>query len=243
MPIKLARKVHGKLRSKKNQEGQYKVLAPWSNILKVSPTTSTIKEPGKPIVTVRNSDTAEFGTMQERQTLLKVYADRRGPRTSAMRGRIPKIPDFLALRNQYTENQTDLTRELVHPAKLASPSALQQVDPAPPQGKGTSDCNRRSPSYYGLDNNSSSDSAITAPPKRPRRAGDIENFQPPSASLIETVEHIAVQRPDECNFSADIGEVSPPAQQVQPLIHQDTPTLVRTITVLEAESQELPEQF
>ena len=56
------------------------MLAPGSHILKVSPTTSTIKEPGKPIVTVRNSDVAKFGTLQERQTPLKVYADRRGPR-------------------------------------------------------------------------------------------------------------------------------------------------------------------
>ena len=61
--------------------GLYEVLAPGSNILKVSPTTSTIKEPGKPTVTVRNRDIAKFGTAQERQTPLKVYADRRSPRT------------------------------------------------------------------------------------------------------------------------------------------------------------------
>ena len=78
--LKLARKIHGKRRSKKNIEGLYDVLAPGSNILKVSPTSSTIKEPGKPVVTVRNSDIAKFGTLQERQTPLKVYADRRGPR-------------------------------------------------------------------------------------------------------------------------------------------------------------------
>ena len=57
------------------------MLAPGSNILKVVPTTSTIKEPGKPAVTVRKSDIAKLGTLQERQTPLKVYADRRGPRT------------------------------------------------------------------------------------------------------------------------------------------------------------------
>ena len=57
------------------------MLAHGSQILKVSPTTSTFKEPGKPIVTVRNSDIAKFGTLQERQTPLKVYADRRGPIT------------------------------------------------------------------------------------------------------------------------------------------------------------------
>ena len=79
--LSLARKVHGKRRSKKNLEGLYEVLAPGSHILKVSPTTSSIKEPGKPIVTVRNSDIAKFGTQLERQTPLKAYADRRGPRS------------------------------------------------------------------------------------------------------------------------------------------------------------------
>ena len=80
--IKLARKINDKRRSKKNLEGLYEALAPGSNIIKVSPTTSTIKEPGEEIVTLRNSDTAKFGTLQERQIPLKVYLDRRGPRTS-----------------------------------------------------------------------------------------------------------------------------------------------------------------
>ena len=64
--LNLERKIHGKRRSKKTLEGLYEVLAPRSHILKVSPTTSTIKEPGKPVVTVRNSDIAKFGTQLER---------------------------------------------------------------------------------------------------------------------------------------------------------------------------------
>ena len=51
--LNLARKIHGNRRSKNNLEGLYEVLAPGSHILKVSPTTSTIKEPGKHVVTVR----------------------------------------------------------------------------------------------------------------------------------------------------------------------------------------------
>ena len=96
----------------------------------------------KPIATVRKSDIAKFGTLQDRETPLKVSADRRGPRigeklaeehiqsyikqftwkikgdkkmkhrsrepgsgvsssrsniSRAMRGRIPKIPNMLAL--------------------------------------------------------------------------------------------------------------------------------------------------
>ena len=46
--LKLARKILGKRLSTKNLEGLYEVLAPGSHILKVSPTTSTVKEPGKP---------------------------------------------------------------------------------------------------------------------------------------------------------------------------------------------------
>ena len=79
--LNLAQKIHGKRRSKKNVEGLYEVLAPGSHILKVNPTTSTIKEPGKPVVTVRKCDIAKFGTQLERQTPLKAYADRRGPRS------------------------------------------------------------------------------------------------------------------------------------------------------------------
>ena len=79
--LKLTRKVHGNRGSKKNLEGLYEVLPTRYNILKVNPTTSTIKELGEPMVTVRKNDIAKFGTAQEKQSPLKVYADRRGPRT------------------------------------------------------------------------------------------------------------------------------------------------------------------
>ena len=79
--LNIARNIHGKRRSKKNLEGLYEVLAPGLHILKVSPTTCTIKEPEKPVVTVRNSGITKFGTHLERQTPLKAYADRRGPRS------------------------------------------------------------------------------------------------------------------------------------------------------------------
>ena len=79
--LNLARKIHWKRRSKKTLEGLYEVLAPGSGTLKVSPTTSTIKEPGKPVVTIGNSDIAKLETQLVRQTQLKAYADRRGPRS------------------------------------------------------------------------------------------------------------------------------------------------------------------
>ena len=133
------------------------------------------KEPGKAIVTVRNSEIARFGTIHERQTPLKVYADRCGPRTSerlieeriqshvkqftrklkgdknmkyrrrelgsgesslrsnisrAMRGRIPKVPNFSALQIRRNTNQADSQNDLVLLHFSASLSALQQVAPA-----------------------------------------------------------------------------------------------------------------
>ena len=70
--VKLVRKNHRTRHSKKNLEGLYEFLAPVSKIIKVSSTTSTINEPGKTILTVTNSEIAKFGTLQERQTPLKV---------------------------------------------------------------------------------------------------------------------------------------------------------------------------
>ena len=267
--LNLARKVHGKRRSKKNLEGLYGVLAPGSQILKVSPTTSTIKEPGKPVVTVRNSDIAKFGTQLERQTPLKAYADRKGPRSGektveelihshikeftrkqkgdkkmkhrrrepgsgvsstksnisrAMRGRIPKKPNFSAMRNQ----QTTTSQSEQHASTSTAPA------PAP-QNTRTSDRTRRSPSYYGFET-SPPNSDILPPPKQPRRAGDVENYAPPD-TIVESVQQIAENQPEELNVSPCIGQVSPPAPRNTPLLYMDTPTLVRSTTALEAEEQ------
>ena len=226
--LNLARKVHGKRRSKKNLEGLYEVLTPGSHILKVSPTTSTIKEPGKPIITVGNSDIAKFGTKLERQTPLKSYADRRGPRSGekiveelihshikeftrkqkgdkkmkrrkrepgsgvsssksnisrAMRGRISKVPNFTGKRNQQPATLT--TSHSEHPAS----SSFTAPVPASQQTR-TSDRNRRSPTYYGFES-SPPNSTILPPPKRPRRAGDVESFQPPPDPIVESIQQIA----------------------------------------------------
>ena len=71
--LKLTRKIHGKwsqrgtaskpkkprASQKASQRASQKALAPGTNIIKVSPTTSTIKQPGKLVVTVSNSYTAK----------------------------------------------------------------------------------------------------------------------------------------------------------------------------------------
>ena len=278
MELNLARKIHGNRRLKKNLEGLYEVLAPGLHILKVSPTTSRIKEPGKSVVTVRNCDVAKFGTQLERQTPLKAYADRRGPRSGeklveeliqnhirdftrkqkgykktkhrkrdpgsgvsssksnisrAMRGRIPKIPNFLAIRNQQQVAST-----VSHSEQHTSLSATTTAAAKQPQR--SSDRNRRSPFYYGFDS-PSPDSTITAPPKRPRPAGYVENYQPPPESIVETVQNIADQQPAEFNISPRLGDVSPPAPRDPSLLDIDTPTLVQSMTVFEAEGQNLNE--
>ena len=158
----------------------------------------------------------------------------------AKRGRIPKIPNFVALRTQTVLPQHDLPSELVIRQQSASSLALQQVDSAPTHGKRSSDRNIRSPSYYGFE--SSSDSIITAPPKRPRKAGDVEKYQLPPELIVETFQHIADRQPDETNISPITGDVSPPAPQNPSLLDIDTPTLVHSMTVFEAENQEKMDQ-
>ena len=75
MEIKLARKVSK--RSKRDLRGLWETLAPGSTLVKTSDTTTVIKEPGVPEVSVRNSDIAKFGTRAERNTELWQYAQRR----------------------------------------------------------------------------------------------------------------------------------------------------------------------
>ena len=101
----------------------------------------------------------------------------------------------------------------------------------------TSDRNRRSPSYYGFEI-SPPDSTILPPPKRPRRAGDVVSFQPPPDSIVESVQQIAENQPEEPNISPLIGQVSSPAPRNPSLIEIDTPTLVQSMTALEVEEQE-----
>ena len=79
---------------------------------------------------------------------------------------------------------------------------------------------------------------ISASLKRPRRAGDVEIFQHPPASVVETVQNFAEQHPDEVNISPIMEAVSPPAPHAPSLPEQDTTTLVRSMTVFEAQNQE-----
>ena len=144
----------------------------------------------------------------------------------ATRGQIPKIPNFLAIRNQQPDAGTVSQSEKPTTSSTNTPAALTLQ-------KKSLDRNRRSPSYYGFES-PSPDSTILPLPKRPRRAGDVENFQPPPESVVESVQHIAESQPEETNIQPQIGDVSPPTLQNPPLLEMDTPTLVHSMTAFEA---------
>ena len=111
----------------------------------------------------------------------------------AMQGRIPKVPNFLAMRNQQpTTVTTSHSEHLASSSSTALAAASQQTR--------TSDRNMRSPSYYGFES-SPSNSTILPSPKRPRRARDVESFQPPPDSIVESLQQIAENQPEEQNFS------------------------------------------
>ena len=74
LEIKLARKVSN--RFKRDLRGLWETLASGSTVVRTSDTTTVIKEPGVPEVSVRNSDIAKFGTRAERNTELRQYAQR-----------------------------------------------------------------------------------------------------------------------------------------------------------------------
>ena len=75
--VKIALKIHSIQRQKKKLDGVYEVLSPGSTVVKISPTTSVIKEPNRQKVRVKNSDLAKFGTENERDAELGQYIERR----------------------------------------------------------------------------------------------------------------------------------------------------------------------
>ena len=156
-----------------------------------------------------------------------------------MRERILKLSKVSALRNQLESDHANSPSELIIPSPIAPTSALQQVplstSNSPPQDKSSSARNRRSPSYYGFED-SSPEQAVTAPPKRPRRAGDVKNIRPANVSGVKTV-----QTTDEISVTPVIGTASPLDSQVCALADQRTPTFeedVISVMVYAAENRD-----
>ena len=136
----------------------------------------------------------------------------------------PEKPNFSAMRNE--QLTTSLNEQHASTSTASAPA---------PQNSRTSDRTRRSPSYYGVET-SPPNSDILPPPKQPRRAGDVENYAPPD-TIVESVQQIVENQPEELNLSLCIGQVSPPAPRNTPLLYMDTPTLVPSATALEVEEQ------
>ena len=63
--------------SKRDLRGLWETLAPGSTDVRISPSTTVIKERGTTELKVRNSDIAKIGTKAERNTDLRKYAQRR----------------------------------------------------------------------------------------------------------------------------------------------------------------------
>ena len=108
-----------------------------------------------------------------------------------MRRRMPKIPNFFAIRNKQQEETIVPHSEQPtssQPATSAAPTSTTK------QTKRSSDKdrNRRSPSHYGFDN-LSSDSTIAAPPNVKAGRENVANYQPTPESIVKTVQHIAEQ--------------------------------------------------
>ena len=68
LEIKLVHKVSKWF--KRDLRGQWETLAPGSTVVRTSDTTTVIREPGVPEVSVWNSNIAKFGTCAERNTEL-----------------------------------------------------------------------------------------------------------------------------------------------------------------------------
>ena len=152
----------------------------------------------------------------------------------AVRAQIPELLNFRASRKQ---QQGEMAISHSEQPNFPQPTSSSAMANPIPQAKRSSDRNRRSHYDYGFEN-SSSNLTFAAPPKRPHWAVDVENFQPPPASVVETVQQIAEQQPEEADISPIIGQVSPLVPQVLSILEQETPTLVQPMTVFEAENQE-----
>ena len=214
LEMKLVRKVSK--RSKRDLQGLCETLAPDSTVLRTSPTTKIIKEPGFPEVKVRNSDIAKFGTEAKRNTELWQYAQRRPlpydkttEKKTALHSKQlkKKYRGDIKLRYRQADNTSGVSlaknnilkamfsRKPIKPQtstnrtrkSSATPNASAASSTAsPPTWKGKR--NRKAPDYYGFESSvcSISDQETMPTPKRTK----------PNNLVIETViQEEALQSP------------------------------------------------
>ena len=120
--IKLAKKRPRTIRSKKNLDGLYDVLAPGSSMVKTDKFTSVIKETGKRDATIRISDLPKFGIKAERQTELQLYANRR-PKTPT--GKITE--DLISNRAKESRKKLEGGKRMKHRKIADDISAVSSI--------------------------------------------------------------------------------------------------------------------
>ena len=238
LDIKLARKVSK--RSKRDLRGLWETLAPGSTVVRTSPTTTVIKEPGVPEVRVRNSDIAKFGTRNERNTDLWQYAQRGLlPSEKTTEEKIAQHTEDLKkkyrgeikIRNRPTQSDA---ASGVSSANSNIFKAMSSRKPKKPQTRRTR--SRQSSTTFNTSNafsvaassvTSSTASPSTSKSKRNRRAPDFFGFENSVCSVsedstpapkrhkasnpvIETVIQEEALQPPPIETSFELPFVSPP---------------------------------
>ena len=239
LEIKLARKVSK--RSKRDLRDLWETLAPGSTVVRTSETTTFIKEPRVPEVSVRNSDIAKFGTRTERNTEIWQYAQRRPlPYEKTTEEKIAqhtkdlkkKYRGEIKIRHRPTQSDAALG---VSSANSNISKAMSSRKPKKPQPGS----NRSSKSSTNLNTShassvaASSVSSSTALPstsktKRNRRAPDYFGFENSVCSIsddsapaskrqktanpvIETILQEEASQPPATETGFELPVVSPPA--------------------------------
>ena len=190
----MARKVTK--RPKRDLRGLWETLAPGSTVVRTSNTTTVIKEPGVPEVSVRNSSIAKFGIRAERNTDLWEYAKRRRTKKRP-RKRSHNTPKTLEkkfrgeIKIRHRPNQSDAASG-VSSANSNISKAMASRKPRKPQAGGK--CSRTTSTTLNTSNASSvaassATSSVASPStshtKRNHRAPDYYGFESSVSSLSD----------------------------------------------------------
>ena len=239
LDLKLARKVTK--RSKRDLRGLWETLAPGSTVVRTSNTTTVIKEPGVPEVSVRNSDIAKFGTRAERNTDLWEYAKRRPlPYEKTTEEKIAQQNKDLKkkfhgeIKIRHRPNQSDAASGVLSANSNIS-KAMASRKPRKPQAGNkhsrttSTTLNTSNASSVAASATSSVASPSTSHTKRNRRAPENYGFessvcslsddsaapvskkQRPANPVIETIIQEEAAQPPVPDTDYELRAVSPPA--------------------------------
>ena len=239
LEIKLERRVSK--RSKRELSGLWETLAPGSTVVRTSDTTTVIKEPGVPEVSVRNSNIAKFGTRAERNTEFWQYAQRRPlPYEKTMEEKIAQHTKDLKkkyrgkIKIRHRPTQSDAASG-VSSANSNISKAMSSCKPKKPQpgrnrsSKSSTNLNTSNASSIASSSVTSSTASLsTSKTKKNRRAPDYFGFensvcsisddpapaskrQKTANSVIETILQEEASQPPAAETEFELPVVSPPA--------------------------------